>query len=118
MLGCSTTLLREARGLKTAALIVAAGRGTRASGPLPKQYARVGGAPVLARTLGVFLDHSAIDLVQVAIAPGDEALYAAAIAGVDDANGRLLPPIAGGATRQVPSATASPRWRRTCRTGF
>ena len=37
--------------MKTAALIVAAGRGTRASGPLPKQYARVGGVPVLARTL-------------------------------------------------------------------
>ena len=54
--------------MKTAALIVAAGRGTRASGPLPKQYARIGGAPVLARTLGVFLDHPAIDLVQVAIA--------------------------------------------------
>ena len=80
MLGCSTVLIREARGLKTAALIVAAGRGTRASGPLPKQYARVGGVPVLARTLGVFLDHPAIDMVQVAIAPGDEALYAAAIA--------------------------------------
>jgi 2-C-methyl-D-erythritol 4-phosphate cytidylyltransferase/2-C-methyl-D-erythritol 2,4-cyclodiphosphate synthase len=87
--------------LKTAALIVAAGRGTRASGPLPKQYARVGGAPVLARTLGVFLGHPAIDLVQVAIAPGDESLYAAAIADVGDVNDRLLAPIAGGATRQV-----------------
>ncbi|TMJ74613.1 MAG: bifunctional 2-C-methyl-D-erythritol 4-phosphate cytidylyltransferase/2-C-methyl-D-erythritol 2,4-cyclodiphosphate synthase, partial [Alphaproteobacteria bacterium] len=50
--------------MKTAALIVAAGRGTRASGALPKQYAHIGGVSVLTRTLGVFLDHPGIDLVQ------------------------------------------------------
>ena len=85
--------------MKTAALIVAAGRGTRASGPLPKQYVRIGGVSILARTLGVFLDHPGIDLVQVAIAAGDEPLYATAVASLGDS--RLLPPIVGGATRQV-----------------
>jgi 2-C-methyl-D-erythritol 4-phosphate cytidylyltransferase/2-C-methyl-D-erythritol 2,4-cyclodiphosphate synthase len=84
--------------LKTAALIVAAGRGTRASELLPKQYARIGGVCVLTRTLGAFLDHSGIHLVQVAISPDDETLYASAVAGLGDA--RLLASIPGGATRQ------------------
>ena len=52
--------------MKTAALIVAAGRGTRASSPLPKQYVRLGGVPILARTLGVFLDHPGIELESLA----------------------------------------------------
>jgi 2-C-methyl-D-erythritol 4-phosphate cytidylyltransferase / 2-C-methyl-D-erythritol 2,4-cyclodiphosphate synthase len=85
--------------LKTAALIVAAGRGTRASGALAKQYAHIGGVPVLTRTLGVFLDHAGIDLVQVAIGVGDEPLYASAVASLGE--GRLLAPIHGGSTRQV-----------------
>jgi 2-C-methyl-D-erythritol 4-phosphate cytidylyltransferase/2-C-methyl-D-erythritol 2,4-cyclodiphosphate synthase len=85
--------------LKTAALILAAGRGTRASASLPKQYVPMGGIPVLARCLRIFLDHPGIALVAVAIAPGDEALYAAAVAGLD--SGKLLAPIVGGATRQL-----------------
>ncbi|MBV8393243.1 MAG: 2-C-methyl-D-erythritol 4-phosphate cytidylyltransferase, partial [Alphaproteobacteria bacterium] len=36
------------------ALIVAAGRGSRFGGPVPKQYASLGGQPVLRRTLQVF----------------------------------------------------------------
>jgi 2-C-methyl-D-erythritol 4-phosphate cytidylyltransferase / 2-C-methyl-D-erythritol 2,4-cyclodiphosphate synthase len=85
--------------LKTAALIVAAGRGTRARGSGPKQYAAVGGVPVLAHALRPFLAHPDIALVAVAIARGDEALYAAAVAGL--ASGKLLNPIGGGATRQA-----------------
>ncbi|HSR82156.1 MAG TPA: bifunctional 2-C-methyl-D-erythritol 4-phosphate cytidylyltransferase/2-C-methyl-D-erythritol 2,4-cyclodiphosphate synthase [Hyphomicrobiaceae bacterium] len=85
--------------MKTAALIVAAGRGTRARGPRPKQYAAVGGVPVLAHALRPFLAHPDIALVAVAIARGDEALYGAAVA--DLASGKLLSPIGGGATRQT-----------------
>src|SRR5450755_1930339 len=85
--------------LKTAGLIVAGGRGTRASASLPKQYARLGGVTVLARTLAVFLDHPGVDVVQVAIAAGDEPLYSAAVAGAG--SGKLLAPIIGGATRQA-----------------
>lgn len=85
--------------LKTAALIVAAGRGTRALAALPKQYASLDGKPVLARTLGVFIEHPGIDLVQVMIATGDEERYAAAVASFS--GHKPLSPVIGGATRQV-----------------
>lgn len=84
--------------MKTAALIVAAGRGSRASTVLPKQYAEVGGVSVLARTLRPFLDHPAIHVVQVVIAAGDTERYAAALKG---AHPKLLPPVSGGPTRQA-----------------
>jgi 2-C-methyl-D-erythritol 4-phosphate cytidylyltransferase/2-C-methyl-D-erythritol 2,4-cyclodiphosphate synthase len=83
--------------LTTAALIVAAGRGTRAATDTPKQYAALGGAPVLARTLGVFLNHPAVDRVAVAIASADRPLYDRAVGA---GHAKLLPPVAGGSTRQ------------------
>src|SRR4029077_4402702 len=55
-----------------------------------------GGAP-LARSVEVMLQQRAIDLVQVVIAAGDSHLYAATIA---PGQARLLPAVAGGATRQ------------------
>ena len=85
--------------MKTAALIVAAGRGTRARGPGPKQYATIGGVPVLARALRAFLAHPDIALVAVVIAREDEALYRAAVAGLT--SGKLLGPVGGGPTRQA-----------------
>ena len=65
--------------MHTAALIVAAGQGTRAGAATPKQYATIGGQTVLARTLGVFLEHPAIDLAMVVIAEADRARYDAAV---------------------------------------
>lgn len=85
--------------LRTAALIVAAGRGIRASATLPKQYVRIAGETILARTLSVFLQHPNVDLAQVVIAADDAPLYRSAVA--DIAPGRLLPPVDGGETRQV-----------------
>ena len=85
--------------MKTAALIAAAGRGTRASDTLPKQYVTLGGVPVLTRTIEAFLSHPRIDLLQVVIGSGDESYYSRAVAGLEDS--RLLPPVLGGATRQV-----------------
>ncbi len=82
--------------MTTAALIVAAGRGHRAGGAVPKQYAPVGGIPVLARTLGIFLDHPQVDWVLVVTNPGDRALYEAAV----PAHPKLLLPVAGDETRQ------------------
>ncbi len=83
--------------MTAAALIVAAGRGVRAGGALPKQYAQIGGTPVLARTLELFLGHPRIDRAVVVIGTGDRALY-------DDAAGaghsKLAPPVTGGDTRQ------------------
>jgi 2-C-methyl-D-erythritol 4-phosphate cytidylyltransferase / 2-C-methyl-D-erythritol 2,4-cyclodiphosphate synthase len=77
------------------ALLVAAGRGTRLPGDVPKQYRTVGGEPILRRAAKAFLGHPAIAGVRVVIHPGDRALYDGAAAGLD-----LLPPVAGGATRQ------------------
>jgi 2-C-methyl-D-erythritol 4-phosphate cytidylyltransferase/2-C-methyl-D-erythritol 2,4-cyclodiphosphate synthase len=84
-----------------AALIVAAGSGVRAglAQGRPKQYAIAGGEPVLRRTLRVFLEHPQVRRVLCAIRAGDEALYEEAVAGL--ASGKLLPPVPGGATRQL-----------------
>lgn len=80
---------------RVTALIVAAGRGSRFGGPLPKQYALLGGQPVLRRTIAVFRTAPEIDRVLVVIAPGDAPHYEAATAGLGLPN-----PILGGASRQ------------------
>lgn len=80
---------------RIAVLIVAAGRGARAGGSVPKQYAPLLGKPILRWTLEAFSKHPKVDLIQVAIGPNDQALYETTIAGLD-----LLPVLAGGATRQ------------------
>lgn len=77
------------------ALIVAAGRGTRFGGPLPKQYALLGGIPVLRHTLLAFRGVPGITGLRVVIAPGDDAPYGEAAAGLD-----LPPPVPGGGSRQ------------------
>lgn len=83
--------------LKTVALIIAAGRGTRAGGVLPKQYAMVGGVPVLAQTLRAFVGCPDVDLVTVVIGEDDRALYDRAVA---YGHRKLMPPATGGDTRQ------------------
>ncbi|MCH8167778.1 MAG: bifunctional 2-C-methyl-D-erythritol 4-phosphate cytidylyltransferase/2-C-methyl-D-erythritol 2,4-cyclodiphosphate synthase [Proteobacteria bacterium] len=89
------------RQVSTAAIIVAAGRGTRLGGPVPKQYQRLGAEPgaeaVLTRTLRAALAAPELDAVLVAIHPDAAELYADAVAALDDP--RLLPPVPGGATR-------------------
>ena len=77
------------------ALIVAAGRGSRFGGPLPKQYALLEGQPVLSRTLAALRATPGIGRMRVVIAPGDEAHYQAAAASFE-----LPPPILGGQSRQ------------------
>jgi 2-C-methyl-D-erythritol 4-phosphate cytidylyltransferase/2-C-methyl-D-erythritol 2,4-cyclodiphosphate synthase len=77
------------------ALVVAAGRGPRLGGPLPKQYLPLGGVPLLRHTLRALRAHPGIANVVVAIHPDDRARYDEAAAGLD-----LLPPVAGGASRQ------------------
>lgn len=84
---------------RTAALIVAAGRGIRAGGGLPKQYRSLGGEPVLRRTVRAFLAAEAIDSVRVVIHPDDESLLAMALDGLADV--RLGPAIHGAASRQA-----------------
>src|SRR5436853_4152838 len=79
----------------TCALIVAAGRGTRFGGDLPKQYLPLGGATVLRHAVNAFAAHPRIDGVLVAIRPEDRALFDRAVAGLP-----VLPPVPGGAERQ------------------
>jgi 2-C-methyl-D-erythritol 4-phosphate cytidylyltransferase/2-C-methyl-D-erythritol 2,4-cyclodiphosphate synthase len=81
--------------VETAALIVAAGRGYRLGGALPKQYLPLAGRPVLRHSLETFARHPAIDAVRVVIHRDDLDLYEQAARGLD-----LLPPVEGGATRQ------------------
>src|SRR5262249_50486903 len=80
-----------------AAVVVAAGRGERAGGGLPKQFRPISGEPMIRLALNAFLGHPGIDFVQPVINPSDENLYGQAIAGLKN----LLPPVAGGATRQA-----------------
>ena len=80
----------------TAAVIVAAGRGTRAGGDVPKQYAELAGKPVLAHTLAVFTNHPRVDHVQVVIHRDDEKAFTLASEGQD-----VLTAVPGGETRQA-----------------
>ena len=80
-----------------AVVVVAAGRGERAGGGVPKQYRDVAGEPMIRPTLAAFLGHPQIDVVQPVIHPGDESAYRAAIGGFT----KLPPPVPGGATRQA-----------------
>lgn len=78
------------------ALIVAAGRGSRFGGPLPKQYALLDGQPILRHTICALRAAPGIGRIQVVIAQGDESHYQASAAGFD-----LPPPVQGGASRQL-----------------
>jgi 2-C-methyl-D-erythritol 4-phosphate cytidylyltransferase/2-C-methyl-D-erythritol 2,4-cyclodiphosphate synthase len=91
--------IRTGNNVRIAAVIVAAGRGTRASsgGGLPKQYVALGGRPVLAHALAAFSGHPRVSLVQPVIHADDGAVYAAAAGGVAPAP---LPPVLGGSSRQ------------------
>lgn len=80
-----------------AAVIVAAGRGQRVGGEIPKQYRQVAGTPVIRATLSAFVGHPQIDLVQPVIHLADEKLFH----GASNALGKLLRPVSGGATRQI-----------------
>ncbi len=82
---------------EVAALIVAAGRGTRAGGDLPKQYRCLDGRTVLSYAVEALLASDRIDQVVVVIDPADTELYRSAAPSTP----RLLAPVAGGATRQA-----------------
>jgi 2-C-methyl-D-erythritol 4-phosphate cytidylyltransferase/2-C-methyl-D-erythritol 2,4-cyclodiphosphate synthase len=77
------------------ALVVAAGRGSRFGGPLPKQYLPLGGATILRHAVAALGEHGRIANVLVAIRPEDRARYDSSVAGLT-----VMPPIAGGPTRQ------------------
>jgi len=59
-------------GNRIVALIVAAGKGARAGGGVPKQFAQLGGKAVLAHSVAAFARHPAIDEVVIVIGEGQE----------------------------------------------
>lgn len=80
---------------RVVALVVAAGRGNRFGGDLPKQWMELDGRPLLRHALGAFAAHPDIAEVRAVIHPDDIARYENAAAGL-----RLNPAIHGGSTRQ------------------
>src|SRR5688500_6285262 len=81
---------------RLAVLVVAAGRGVRSGSDIPKQYRRLGGSAVLARSLRPFLDSPLVDDVVVVIAPSDSTLYRDAV----PPHPKLRAPVDGGSERQ------------------
>jgi len=66
--------------MSISALIVAAGRGTRAGGALPKQWQPLAGARVIDHTLAAFRNHDQIGRIVVVVHPDDTA-HATTLAG-------------------------------------
>jgi 2-C-methyl-D-erythritol 4-phosphate cytidylyltransferase/2-C-methyl-D-erythritol 2,4-cyclodiphosphate synthase len=81
---------------RTAAIIVAAGRGLRAGPGGPKQYREIAGRSVIARALEPFSTHPNVGFVQPVCHADDAAAFAAAARGL-----KHLPPVPGGASRQA-----------------
>ena len=79
-----------------AAVVVAAGRGLRAGGDMPKQYRQLAGESVIRTSLRLFANHPEVALVQPVIHPDDGARFGAAVGGL-----KLMAPVFGGATRQA-----------------
>jgi 2-C-methyl-D-erythritol 4-phosphate cytidylyltransferase/2-C-methyl-D-erythritol 2,4-cyclodiphosphate synthase len=82
--------------VRTAAILVAAGRGLRAGGGGPKQYRTIGGQTVIFRAMQAFCSHPDVATVQPVVNPDDIALFNDAVASL-----RHAPPANGGATRQA-----------------
>ena len=78
--------------MRVAAIIVAAGRGTRVGGPVPKQWRDLGGRSVAAWAMQVFADHPAVDQLVLVLHPDD-------IARPDWPRDMDAQIVAGGATR-------------------
>jgi 2-C-methyl-D-erythritol 4-phosphate cytidylyltransferase / 2-C-methyl-D-erythritol 2,4-cyclodiphosphate synthase len=81
---------------RTAAILVAAGRGLRAGAGGPKQYREIGGQTVIYRAMEAFCNHPQIFAVQPVVNPDDTAIFNEAVSGL-----RHAPPANGGATRQA-----------------
>lgn len=81
------------------AIIVAAGRGARLGGDVPKQYRLLSGRPVLGHTIRSLLASDQVTEVIVVINPRDGALYAPIAESIAD--DRLKPAVLGGDNRSV-----------------
>lgn len=82
------------------ALIVAAGRGTRMGGDLPKQFLPVAGKAALTHSAEAFLAHPMVGSVCVVIHPDDAERAKSALAALALPPGKTLSFAMGGETRQ------------------
>jgi len=81
---------------RTAAILVAAGRGLRAGAGGPKQYRSIGGQSVIFRAMEPFCCHPQVAAVQPVLNPEDVAMFNEAVREL-----KHQPPTNGGATRQA-----------------
>src|SRR5258708_208256 len=81
---------------RSAAILVAAGRGLRAGSGGPKQYRVICGQSVIFRAMQPFCNHPQVFAVQPVLNPDDTAVFNEAVSAL-----RYQPPAHGGATRQA-----------------
>jgi 2-C-methyl-D-erythritol 4-phosphate cytidylyltransferase / 2-C-methyl-D-erythritol 2,4-cyclodiphosphate synthase len=86
--------------MSVAAVVVAAGRGSRVGGEIPKQYRAVAGKPVIVHALEKLLTAPLVDCVLPVIHPDDRPRLEDAVPRLQAMAGKLLPPVSGGGTRQ------------------
>lgn len=83
---------------KYAALIVAAGVGSRCNTLIPKQYVKLESEPVLFHVIKKFLANQHIDQIRVVINKNHEGFYQSVVSSIE--SDRLLSPVYGGKSRQ------------------
>ena len=69
------------KSARTAAILVAAGRGLRAGAGGPKQYRTIGGQTVIYRAMEAFCRHPEVFAVQPVVNPDDTAMFNEAVSG-------------------------------------
>jgi 2-C-methyl-D-erythritol 4-phosphate cytidylyltransferase/2-C-methyl-D-erythritol 2,4-cyclodiphosphate synthase len=79
-----------------AAILVAAGRGLRAGGGIPKQFRSLPGGTAVRACLDALVRHPEVSLVQPVVHADDTVLFEQSASGL-----ALLPAVVGGATRQA-----------------
>jgi 2-C-methyl-D-erythritol 4-phosphate cytidylyltransferase len=85
--------------MMVAAVVTAAGSGTRMGSATPKQFLSIDGMPLLAHTLRALCRSSLVGAV-VTVVPAPFVESTAAMIAADPALGRCLPPVPGGRRRQ------------------
>lgn len=78
--------------MRVAAIIVAAGRGERAGGSLPKQLQPLGGKPVFKWSLEAFQKHPEVEQIALVVPAGEDGAYREMV-------GESVQLVSGGATR-------------------
>ena len=86
--------------MKTAVLLLAAGRGERLGGLLPKAFVGLAGRPLVTHSLETLLACPAIDWVQPLVSEAGEPHWQALVVGPFHNHPKLLPVVGGGAERQ------------------